>query len=115
MFIPLNHVGVTVTDLDKVIQWYGEVLGFELLMGPLEIKASNPTIGTICKDIFGERWESMRQAHMSMGNGIGLEVFEFVEPKAEPRENNFLTTKINQNHGKSKRKNSFFKVSFALS
>jgi len=85
----LNHVGVTVTDIDKAIKWYGEVLGFELLMGPLKIDVDNPTIGAICRDIFGENWQSMRQAHMSMSNGIGLEIFEFVEPKAERRENNF--------------------------
>ncbi|MBE9170482.1 VOC family protein [Pleurocapsales cyanobacterium LEGE 06147] len=85
----LNHVGVTVTEIDKAIKWYGEVLGFELLMGPLEIDVDNPTIGEICSDIFGENWQSMRQAHMSMSNGIGLEIFEFVEPKAERRENNF--------------------------
>ncbi len=85
----LNHVGVTVTDLEKAIKWYSEVLGFELLMGPLEIDVDNPTIGEICSDIFGENWKSMRQAHMSMTNGIGLEIFEFVEPKAERRENNF--------------------------
>lgn len=85
----LNHVGVTVTDIDKAIKWYGEVLDFELLMGPLDINRNNPTIGEICSDIFGEHWQSMRQAHMSMTNGIGLEIFEFVKPEAEHRENNF--------------------------
>lgn len=86
---PLNHIGITVTDLNLAIQWYKDILGFELLMGPLEIGMSNPAIGTICRDIFGEKWQSMRQAHMSMTNGIGLEMFEFVTPKAERREDNF--------------------------
>jgi len=52
---PLNHIGITVTDLNLAIQWYKDVLGFELLMGSLESDMSNPTIGTICRYIFGEK------------------------------------------------------------
>ena len=27
----LTHVGVTVTDLDKAVRWYGEILGFHVM------------------------------------------------------------------------------------
>jgi catechol 2,3-dioxygenase-like lactoylglutathione lyase family enzyme len=33
-------VGVGVADIERAIRWYGEVLGFTLLTGPLEFRAA---------------------------------------------------------------------------
>ena len=35
----INHVGVGVADIERAIHWYQEVLGFTLLMGPMEVRA----------------------------------------------------------------------------
>lgn len=35
----MNHVGVGVSDIEKAIHWYQEILGFTLLKGPLEVHA----------------------------------------------------------------------------
>ena len=84
-----SHVGITVTDLDRAVEWYRSVLGCTLLMGPLEIDAGDTPIGRLCTDIFGDRFQKMRLAHMSTGNYIGLELFEFKQPKSERRADNF--------------------------
>ncbi|HCZ05814.1 MAG: hypothetical protein PWP37_136 [Thermotogota bacterium] len=84
-----NHVGVSVTDLEKAIEFYREVFGLKLIMGPAEIKNDDTVIGRLCNDIFGEKMQHFRIAHMTTVDGIGIELFEFKDPKAERRENNF--------------------------
>jgi len=50
---PFNHVGVSVTDLEKAIDFYRKVFGLRLIMGPGGIKADDTGIGELCIDIFG--------------------------------------------------------------
>jgi catechol 2,3-dioxygenase-like lactoylglutathione lyase family enzyme len=83
------HVGITVTDLARAIDWYGSVLGFELLMGPVEVWAGDGDVGQGAADVFGPDFRRFRQAHMSAGNGVVVEIFEFLEPRAERRDDNF--------------------------
>ena len=56
-------------------------------MPPTEIVADDSAIGVMCNDVIGEGWGSFRIAHMSTGDKIGVEIFEF--KNAEKRENNF--------------------------
>jgi len=78
-----------VTNLEKAIEFYREVFGLRLIMGPEEIKADNTVIGQLCSDIFGSRMKHFRIAHMTAANGVGIELFEFKDPAAERRENSF--------------------------
>ena len=84
-----NHIGVGVPDLNKAVRWYHEVLDFNIVTEPMEGSADNSHIGMILKDIFGASFKKLRLAHMSFANQVGFEVFEFVDPKEEQRENNF--------------------------
>lgn len=77
------------TNLEKAIEFYREVFGLRLIMGPEEIKADNTVIGQLCSDIFGSRMKHFRIAHMTAANGVGIELFEFKDPAAERRENSF--------------------------
>jgi len=43
--IEINHVGVSVKDLDKAIEFYTSVMGWELIGGPLPIKNDGGTTG----------------------------------------------------------------------
>src|SRR5215210_6108430 len=86
---PSNHKGVGVPDLNKAVRWYHEVLGFNIVTEPMEGSADNSHIGMILKDIFGASIKKLRLAHMSFTNQVGFEIFEFVDPKEEQRENNF--------------------------
>jgi predicted enzyme related to lactoylglutathione lyase len=85
--VGFNHIGLTVPDIFAAIDWYGKVFGATHIMGPrllaADAKASHETPG-----IFGPRFRRAYQAHLLLTNGVGLELFQFIEPEVEmPAEN----------------------------
>lgn len=93
----INHVGVTVPDLDKAIGWYVAVLGLELLDGPLY--CDRTTAGADRRqDVFGARWNGMKLAHLVADNGAGFELFQFLEPSVVVPEDNFVYDRIGPHH-----------------
>jgi len=88
-----SHIGITVPDLDKAVKFYTEVMGFYVIMPPTLVKEENETaIGKMCIDVFGEGWNTFRIAHLSTGDRIGIELFEFKQSKdLKPRFEPFRT------------------------
>jgi catechol 2,3-dioxygenase-like lactoylglutathione lyase family enzyme len=83
--LAFNHAGVTVPDIFAAIAWYRDVLGFTPIMGPRLLEpASAATHETA--SVFGPRFGRAYQAHLLTGNGVGLELFQFVEPSVAERE-----------------------------
>jgi lactoylglutathione lyase family protein len=82
-----SHIGVSVPDLERAVDFYTSVLGWYLIMPPTEIEEDDSAIGVMCKDVFGEGFGSFRIAHLSTSDGIGVELFQFRNQK-QP-ENNF--------------------------
>jgi catechol 2,3-dioxygenase-like lactoylglutathione lyase family enzyme len=81
-----NHVGVTVPDIDRAIDWYSAVLGFRLIYRrTLEHRPAVPEV----REIFGPRFGRAHQAYMLSGNGVGLELFQFLEPPVVDPPDNF--------------------------
>jgi len=85
----INHIAVSVPDLDGAIKWYKEVFGFNIIKGPMEIAADESPIGRLIKDVHGAQFEKLRIALLSSGNQVGFEIFEYINPKSERRFNNF--------------------------
>jgi catechol 2,3-dioxygenase-like lactoylglutathione lyase family enzyme len=84
--LAFNHVGMTVPDIDRAIDWYGVVLGFRLIFRRvLEYRPDVPEV----REIFGERLRRAHQAHLLSANGVGLELFQFVDPPVSMDEDNF--------------------------
>jgi catechol 2,3-dioxygenase-like lactoylglutathione lyase family enzyme len=83
----INHIAVSVTDLDRAVNWYQEVLGFTVINGPVEIVADDSLLGMVAKDIHGPNLKKMRMAWLISGNQAGIEIFEYLDPKAERRTN----------------------------
>lgn len=79
----VNHVGLSVPDLDAALAWYQSVLGFRLLTPPTEMAAEDPGLGPALEAMLGPGVKRFRMAHLETGNGVGIQVFEFVEPRAE--------------------------------
>jgi catechol 2,3-dioxygenase-like lactoylglutathione lyase family enzyme len=93
----MNHIGLTVGDIDQAVAWYTEVLGLKLLDGPM--CCSRETVGAARrKQVFGDDWGEMKLAHMLTDNGCGLELFEFVTPKGGAREENFAYWSFGASH-----------------
>jgi catechol 2,3-dioxygenase-like lactoylglutathione lyase family enzyme len=82
----LNHVGVSVPDIDAAIAWYREVFGFTVIADPVEVPNDGSHFANLAADICGERFGGMKIAHMVTGDGVGFELFEFIEPRPERRE-----------------------------
>jgi lactoylglutathione lyase family protein len=78
-----SHIGLSVPDLDKAVEFYREVLGFYVIMEPTEILEDDSDIGRMCSDVFGEGWRRMRISHLATADRIGFELFEF-EDNAAP-------------------------------
>ncbi len=93
----VNHIGLTVPDIFGAIDWYRDVLGFAHIMGPRLLEASSAATHET-PAIFGPRFRKAYQAHMLAANGVGLELFEFVEPRVERRADNFEYWKVGVFH-----------------
>lgn len=85
----MNHAGITVTDIDEAVKWYQDVFGCTVVMAPLEAQEDGSHFSDIIADIFGAGFESMRIAHLATANGVGIELFQFSNPKTTRREENF--------------------------
>ncbi len=65
-----------------------------ILVEPMEIttyekeeeKNYDPHLATLMMTIFGPRLGKVRISHMSSANGVGIEIFQFIEPAAQSRQ-----------------------------
>jgi catechol 2,3-dioxygenase-like lactoylglutathione lyase family enzyme len=73
-------VAVSVHDVEAVVSWYSTHLGFRLLGKIAHIKRSADPEAAIFA-IYPPSLNEVKLAYMSTGNGVGFEVFEFVDPK----------------------------------
>ncbi len=81
-----SHIGISVPDLEKAVKFYTEVMGWYLIMAPTEIEEDDTPIGEMCTDVFGAGWRSFRIAHLSTGDRIGVELFQF-RTQTNPEDN----------------------------
>jgi catechol 2,3-dioxygenase-like lactoylglutathione lyase family enzyme len=84
----MNHVGLTVGDIDEAVDWYARVFGLELLDGPMHCDTTTTGAGRR-REVFGDQWGGMKLAHMLTSNLCGVELFQFIEPAARRPENSF--------------------------
>ncbi len=82
-----SHIGLSVPDLAAAVSFYTDVMNWYVIMPPTVVEEDDSAIGIMCTDVFGAGWKSFKIAHMSTGDRVGIELFEFrgaVRP-----ENNF--------------------------
>lgn len=73
-----SHIGITVPNITKAVEFYQEVMGWYVIMKPSLVKKERETaIGQMCIDVFGENWDEFEIAHMATSDGIGIELFSF--------------------------------------
>lgn len=83
----LSHFGISVPNIEKAVKFYTEVMGWNIIMKPTTIKKDDSAIGIMCNDVFGDNWTEFKIAHLSTGDKIGVELFEF--PNNIPTEKEF--------------------------
>jgi catechol-2,3-dioxygenase len=87
----VNHIAVSVTDIHRAMRWYSDILGMTVLVNPVEISypASRPEEAEISdrvRMVFGSQFGKLFICHLSSANGVGIELFQFIEPRAQSRE-----------------------------
>nr|WP_297348654.1 lactoylglutathione lyase family protein [uncultured Glaciecola sp.] len=82
-----SHIGISVPDVEKAVEFYTKVMGWYTIMEPTLITEDDSPIGEMCTEVFGEKWEKFKIAHLSTGDRIGVEIFEF--KNQEKPEDNF--------------------------
>ncbi|HTC68968.1 MAG TPA: VOC family protein [Acidothermaceae bacterium] len=81
----VDHVGLTVTDLDASIAWYQAVFGLSVVQGPHVIGGAEERVG----DIFGPGVGDFLIVYMGSGSGPRLQLFQFLQPPVERRTETF--------------------------
>ena len=79
--ISINHIAISVPDVKKGMKWYQEVMGFTIVRGPVELTSDNIQVGKALNNIFGSKFKKLRIVWMSSANNIGVEIFQFIQPK----------------------------------
>lgn len=97
MNYPVNfsHIGISVPDINKAIDFYKKALGFYHISGPIEVNENEDNRLTfISRKIYGEDWKSFKFAHLSSADGIGLEIFQFATNSEEQSDNSPFKTGV---------------------
>jgi catechol 2,3-dioxygenase-like lactoylglutathione lyase family enzyme len=95
--VDVNHIGITVPDLDAAASWYCTTFGLRLVEGPEDASLRTPGASRRL-DVFGDRWGAMRVVHLLADNGAGIELFEFLDPPYEPVEDTFAYWRAGVSH-----------------
>lgn len=82
----MNHVGFNVTDANAAVQWYNEVLGFEVVIPPFEIVAGEGEPGARFAKLAGPTFGRCRIGYLTSPSGVMIEIFEFIEPQTKPND-----------------------------
>ncbi len=85
MSIAINHIGVTVPDIRAAVIWYTDVFDLRCIMGPRVLRAQS-TATAETASILGSEFKVAYQAHLLDSNGVGIELFQFIDPPTGPRE-----------------------------
>jgi catechol 2,3-dioxygenase-like lactoylglutathione lyase family enzyme len=83
--LAVGHIAITVPDVEGAADWYQDVFGCKLLMGPKELSSEDPQVADQLHDVFGGCEVAFRQVHLEMADGVGLELFQFKNPQTIDR------------------------------
>lgn len=76
-----NHVKISVPECEAAVEWYNKIFGYELLRLVLHVKRNEMPEPFIFKIFGSSLQESIIAWLISESCVVGLELFEFIEPK----------------------------------
>lgn len=71
------------TDIDEVADWYGKHFGFRRINSTsMDLDKAQDPEGSVFR-IYGGKLQRVKVAFLTTGNGVGFEIFEFIDPPAK--------------------------------
>jgi catechol 2,3-dioxygenase-like lactoylglutathione lyase family enzyme len=95
--LKINHVGITVSDIDAAVEWYCSTFNLTVIVPAHDATAQTDGAGRR-RDVFGAGWGHMKLAHLANQDGVGFELFQFVEPPVTPTDDGFDYWNIGVSH-----------------
>ncbi|KEF51431.1 uncharacterized protein A1O9_12580 [Exophiala aquamarina CBS 119918] len=77
----INHVAIGVPNCEDAASFYTSVFGFRVLKCATRDRRESP--GSPMFAMYGSKLQRVKLVFMSAGNGVGFEIFEFVDPPHE--------------------------------
>lgn len=77
----VNHIAIAVPDCDAAVEFYTTIFGFRRLRRNPRIIDRSVVAKASIFDIYGDTLQKVKVAFLSAGNGVGIELFEFQEPR----------------------------------
>lgn len=90
----VNHIAISCTDLEALTSWYMRNLGFELIGSIRHFKRhENPEPFNTIFVSYPETLKELKFAILTSGNGVGIELFQFIDPAPVLRDEAFEFTR----------------------
>lgn len=85
MNVTFNHVGIGVADIEVGVKFYAMALDCAVVVPPFEVRGEDVG-GDQPRDVLKPpAFHRMLMAHLATADGIGIELFQLVDPVHEPR------------------------------
>ena len=86
MTTSVDHIGISVPNIYEAIDWYKKNFDIFQISEVMEIFSESDEIAS---DVFENKFKKFKIVHMCTSDGVGVELFEFIDPKNESPQNNF--------------------------
>ncbi|KAF4950020.1 hypothetical protein FGADI_8466 [Fusarium gaditjirri] len=91
---PINHIAISCPDIEGLVKWYKSVLGFEVISDVQHcIRAQDPAPFETIFVSYPSSLQELEFAILTTGNGVCIECFQFIDPPAKPRDEEFEYTR----------------------
>ncbi len=85
MKVGFNHVGIGVADIHAGTRFYQNVLDCRVVEAPFEVRDTDDGGEQTIDVLKPPRFRRMFMAHLATADGVGIELFQLVDPPHEPR------------------------------
>jgi catechol 2,3-dioxygenase-like lactoylglutathione lyase family enzyme len=76
----INHIALHVPDITAAIKFYTTIFGFRLLKSTPRCTRRAETPNAPVFRVYDSRLQEVKVAFLTTGNGIGFELFQFIDP-----------------------------------
>jgi catechol 2,3-dioxygenase-like lactoylglutathione lyase family enzyme len=75
-----GHVALAVRDIDKSAEWYRRTLGAAAVSPIYDVVSDSSPLGRVATALFGANIRRLRILQLATSDGVGIELFQLVDP-----------------------------------